>query len=104
MKKATDEDFVDPLLQSALEAAFAQYILKTPTSDIKSDKKTTYIYGLLAMTYATQNVQTRTIVQHGYSQWCQKGGAIDFFYIRRYGQTTSTKKKYSCLAMAKSLK
>ena len=81
MKKATDEDFADPLLQSALEAAFAQYILDNPTSDIKSDKKTTYIYGLLAMTYATQNVQTRTIVQHGYSQWGQKGGAIDLYKI-----------------------
>ena len=56
MKKATDDDFADPLLQSALEAVFAQYILENPTSDIKSDKKTTYIYGLLAMTYATQNV------------------------------------------------
>lgn len=28
LKKATDDDFADPLLQSALEAAFAQYILK----------------------------------------------------------------------------
>ena len=28
LTKATDDDFADPLLQSALEAAFAQYILK----------------------------------------------------------------------------
>ena len=81
LKRATDEDFADPLLQSALEAAFAQYILDNPTSDIKSDKKTTYIYGLLAMTYATQNVQTRTTVLHGYSRWGQKGGAIDLYKI-----------------------
>ena len=81
LKKATDDDFADPLLQSALEAVFAQYILENPTSDIKSDKKTTYIHGLLAMTYATQNVQTRTTVQHGYSHWGQKGGAIDLYRI-----------------------
>ena len=81
LKRATDEDFADPLLQSALEAVFAQYILENPTSDIKSDKKTTYIHGLLAMTYATQNVQTRTTVQHGYSHWGQKGGAIDLYKI-----------------------
>jgi len=81
LKKATDDDFADPLLQSALEAVFAQYILENPTSDIKSDKKTTYIHGLLAMTYATQNVQTRTTVQHGYSHWGQKGGAIDLYKI-----------------------
>ena len=49
LKKATDEDFADPLLQSALGAAFAQYILDNPTCDLKSDEKTTYIYGLLAM-------------------------------------------------------
>ena len=33
------------------------------------------------MTYATQNVQTRTTVQHGYSHWGQKGGSLDFFKI-----------------------
>ena len=81
MKKTTDEDFADLLLQSELEASFTQYILENPTSDIKSDKKTTYIHGLLAMTYATQNVQTRTTVQHGYSHWGQKGGAIDLYKI-----------------------
>jgi hypothetical protein len=81
LKKATDQDFADPLLQAALEAAFVQCILENPTSDIKSDKKTTYIYGLLALTYATQNVQTRTTVQHGYSHWVQKGGAIDLYRI-----------------------
>ena len=77
----TSEDFADPLLQHALENIFGKYLEDNPNSDIKADKRTTYIHGILAMTYATQNVQTRTTVQHGYTHWGQKGGSLDFFKI-----------------------
>ena len=81
LKKSTEQDRLDPLLEQALVRAFETYQTENPSSDIKAAKRTTYIQGLLAMTYVTQNVQTRTTVQHGYSQWGQKGGALDFFKI-----------------------
>jgi hypothetical protein len=81
LKKSTEEDRTDPLLEQALVHAFETYQTENPSSDIKAAKRTTYIQGLLAMTYVTQNIQTRTTVQHGYSQWGQKGGALDFFKI-----------------------
>lgn len=77
----TSEDFADPLLHDALINIFEKYLEGNPTSDIKADKRTAYIHGILAMTYATQNVQTRKTVQHGYSQWGQKGGSLHFFKI-----------------------
>ena len=81
MKHCTSEDFADRLLHDALVNIFKKYLEDNPNSDIKADKRTTYIHGLLAMTYATQNVQTRTTVQHGYTHWGQKGGSLDFFKI-----------------------
>ena len=78
LKHCTSEDFADLLLHDALVNIFKKYLEDNPNSDIKSDKRTTYIHGLLAMTYATQNVQTRTTVQHGYTHWGQKGGSLNF--------------------------
>ena len=66
LQHCTSEDFDDPLLHDALVSIFKKYLEDNPNSDIKADKRTTYIHGLLAMTYATQNVQTRTTVQHGF--------------------------------------
>jgi len=77
LKHCTSEDFADLLLHDALVNIFKKYLEDNPNSDIKSDKRTTYIHGLLAMTYATQNVQTRTTVQHGYTHWGQKGGSLN---------------------------
>ena len=78
LKHCTSEDFADLLLHDELVNIFKKYLEDNPNSDIKSDKRTTYIHGLLAMTYATQNVQTRTTAQHGYTQWGQKGGSLIF--------------------------
>jgi hypothetical protein len=81
LKHCTSEDFADPLLHDVFVNIFKKYLEDNPNSDIKADKRTTYIHGLLAMTYATQNVQTRTTVQHGYSHWGRKGDSLDFFKI-----------------------
>lgn len=82
MSNATSDDYKDDLLESGLANAFKHYRdTDNSGTDIATDKARTYETGILAMTYATHNVQRRNTVQHGYTTWGQKGGQLDFFKI-----------------------
>jgi hypothetical protein len=81
LSKATKEETENELLDLVLKRAFDQYKIDNAGTALTAAKTSSYINGLIAMSYVTPNVQTPRIVRGGYIDFGQQGGHIDLSKI-----------------------
>ena len=77
LANASEQECQNELLRAALNRAFDQYKIDNGGDALVAAKILSYINGLIAMTYVTQNVQTPRVVQGGYVTFGQQGGHLD---------------------------
>ena len=81
LSKATKEETENELLNLVLIRTFDQYKVDNAGTALTAAKISSYINGLIAMTYVTPNVQTPRIVRGGYINFGQQGGHVDLSKI-----------------------